>query len=189
MCLHYEHKPLECPNCKSKNVLKVITTVNIITTLLTSRVPPSLTLWEKVWNGVKRLLRKKIEDRIDYEKLLRSNKQESRSETEELLRNNEAVVYDGDNYVDTPAWQCTACNAYFFKDDYPPVRYVFVEKPIECPVCHSKRIANIQYGEPSFDKELRNQEIKGEIIIGGCCVEADYPAWRCYDCEQNLHAK
>lgn len=184
MDIHYEHKPLECPNCQSKNILKVILESDIIFALFKF---PASTFRQKILSAIKKLLGMKVDNRFDYEKLLRSNKQESRCEAEELLRNHEAVVYDGENYIDAPAWKCTACNAYFLKDEYPPIRYVFKEKPLECPVCNSKRIADIQYGEPCSDKELSEQEMKGKVIIGGCCINDDSPSWRCYNCEQNLH--
>jgi hypothetical protein len=111
-------------------------------------------------------------------------------EANKLLNNNEAVIYDGDDfYNDPPRWQCVGCCLYFYRDESPPERYIFDYKPLECPVCHSRKIADILYGEPCFDKKLQEQEIVGEVIVGGCCINDGDPAWRCYECEQDLHRK
>lgn len=107
----------------------------------------------------------------------------------ELLRKKEAVVYDGEAYHDIPNWKCIACCSYFHKVESPPIRYIFEHKPSECPVCHSSKIAEILYGEPCYSEKLRRQEKNGEVIIGGCLVDDDFPPWRCYNCEQNLHKK
>ncbi|MFA7232139.1 MAG: hypothetical protein WC071_12785 [Victivallaceae bacterium] len=164
--MDYEHKPLVCPNCKSKNVVKIVLRSDFFLPLLTTK--------KKVSNALKTQFGVKIE---------------SRNEAEELIRNHEAVIYDADDFKNIPSWKCIDCNAYFLKNENPPVRYKFKAKPFECPVCGSKRIADIQYGDPAFSEELRVAEIKGETIIGGCCIEDDSPAWRCYECEQNLHAE
>ena len=51
----------------------------------------------------------------------------------------------------------------------------------KCPKCDSKNIVPIIYGMPGMD--LREEEIKGKIQLGGCCIEEDAPDRHCNDCE------
>lgn len=60
-------------------------------------------------------------------------------------------------------------------------RKVMPKKVSTCPKCQSKNIAAIVFGFPS--PEMIEGEDKGDIVLGGCCVEVDDPEWRCKDCE------
>ena len=51
----------------------------------------------------------------------------------------------------------------------------------KCPKCDSRDIAPILYGMPSFG--MQDQEMRGEIYRGGCCMEIDAPDRHCNDCE------
>lgn len=51
-----------------------------------------------------------------------------------------------------------------------------------CPYCGSDHIAEIIYGEMVFDQELEDALAKKEIILGGCCIYPDSPAFHCNDC-------
>ena len=51
----------------------------------------------------------------------------------------------------------------------------------QCPECGSTDVVEIIYGYPG--PELRDREIKGEVALGGCCVEPGNPALHCNACE------
>jgi hypothetical protein len=57
------------------------------------------------------------------------------------------------------------------------------EQPAHCPRCNSGRVAAILYGLPDFGDELDRRLEAGEIVLGGCVVHRDDPAWHCRDCE------
>lgn len=68
----------------------------------------------------------------------------------------------------------------FFDDEEYPIMSVD-EKPDSCPVCSSKRIADILYGLPAFS--IIEEELKrGELTIGGCLIHPGNPEWQCADC-------
>jgi hypothetical protein len=49
-----------------------------------------------------------------------------------------------------------------------------------CPACNSANVVPIVYGLPTmFGVE---NEAKGNIHLGGCCVDADSPQWYCAQC-------
>jgi hypothetical protein len=50
--------------------------------------------------------------------------------------------------------------------------------PTECPDCGSPSIVPIRYGLPG--PEMQGQARRGEILLGGCCVED--PRWHCKHC-------
>ncbi len=58
-------------------------------------------------------------------------------------------------------------------------------KPDKCPKCGGK-VVKIIYGEPSI--EAFEAEERGEIILGGCCIQIDgegnslMPDWQCKKC-------
>ena len=60
-------------------------------------------------------------------------------------------------------------------------------KPKSCPACGSKRIAAYLYGMPVFSEELKNNLDKGKIILGGCCISEDDPAFKCLECETEIY--
>lgn len=51
----------------------------------------------------------------------------------------------------------------------------------KCPSCASGNIAAIVYGYPG--PEMFEDKERGDIVLGGCCVTEDDPAWHCRDCE------
>jgi len=55
-------------------------------------------------------------------------------------------------------------------------------RPSKCPQCGSLRVAAILYGLPIFDDGLRRDLEAGRVVLGGCCVSNDSPAWRCLAC-------
>lgn len=60
-------------------------------------------------------------------------------------------------------------------------------KPKRCTACRSSRIAPILYGEPAMDPEMERQIKEGLLVIGGCCIGGDDPAWQCRTCGALVH--
>ena len=56
-----------------------------------------------------------------------------------------------------------------------------------CPECKQKAGVNIVYGYPSV--ELSEKVERGEIAMGGCCVEEDQPQRRCLACGAEWNIK
>jgi hypothetical protein len=49
-----------------------------------------------------------------------------------------------------------------------------------CPDCSSAEAQPIVYGEP--DAKLPRRAERREVVLGGCCVGSDDPAWDCPNC-------
>lgn len=54
-----------------------------------------------------------------------------------------------------------------------------------CPKCNSHKLKKIIYGYPS--PELIEAYEKGEIILGGCCIEDNSPFYKCSNCGEDVH--
>jgi len=50
----------------------------------------------------------------------------------------------------------------------------------KCPSCNSDNVAAIAFGYPG--PEMIEEADRGDIVLGGCCVEEDDPEWHCKDC-------
>lgn len=59
-------------------------------------------------------------------------------------------------------------------------------KKVVCPYCNSNNIAEFVYGEVVLDEELKQDLEKGEIVLGGCCIEKDYPSYHCNKCGKDF---
>lgn len=44
-------------------------------------------------------------------------------------------------------------------------------KPKRCPGCGATAVVEVVYGFPSF--EVGEAEARGEVVLGGCCVEGE----------------
>lgn len=66
-------------------------------------------------------------------------------------------------------------------------RYEYPEKPEICPACGSDRIADILYGYPAFSDKLEEEIKKGHIVLGGCIVTGNDPAWKCLKCGLDIY--
>ena len=55
-------------------------------------------------------------------------------------------------------------------------------KPRTCSNCGSKRIAKIEYGLPYFTEEENREVEAGKIVLGGCVLTGNDPAWQCVNC-------
>jgi len=53
----------------------------------------------------------------------------------------------------------------------------------KCPKCDSESIAEILYGMPAFDEQMKRDIDSGKIVLGGCCVCDDDAKWHCNKCE------
>lgn len=62
-------------------------------------------------------------------------------------------------------------------------------KPLICPSCKRRSIAEIIYGMPGSDPELWERVNAGEIVLGGCCILGDEPDWCCTGCNQQIYRK
>ncbi len=69
------------------------------------------------------------------------------------------------------------------------MRYEYEKKPKICPVCGSKKIANILYGLPVFSEKLNKDIETGKIVLGGCIITDDDPAWQCTVCKKKFYRK
>lgn len=56
-----------------------------------------------------------------------------------------------------------------------------------CPQCRERRGVDIIYGYPGF--ELVEQEQRGEIVIGGCVLDAAAPDRHCQSCHHEWQIK
>jgi hypothetical protein len=59
--------------------------------------------------------------------------------------------------------------------------------PSRCPHCGSDRVVPYAYGLPIPD--LVEAEERGEVILAGCVVDADSPAFHCNACGQDLQER
>lgn len=58
-----------------------------------------------------------------------------------------------------------------------------MNKPEKCPKCGGE-VVRIVYGMPGH--ELALKETAGELVLGGCCVEENSPAWQCLKCKKTF---
>ena len=62
-------------------------------------------------------------------------------------------------------------------------RYFSKRKPEKCPACGAVAVASIQYGYPDMsDPRLKRDLEAGRVVLGGCCISDDDPAWQCTGC-------
>jgi len=62
-------------------------------------------------------------------------------------------------------------------------------KPDRCPECGKSQMADILYGYPAFSDELQQDINEGRVMLGGCCVSFDDPAWVCSQCGLKIFRK
>ena len=53
-------------------------------------------------------------------------------------------------------------------------------KKLICPKCGSQSAVKILYGEPTWEAQLA--AARGELVLGGCCIELNDPLFICKDC-------
>jgi DNA-directed RNA polymerase subunit RPC12/RpoP len=70
-----------------------------------------------------------------------------------------------------------------YEEDYEePNEMVVKRKPIKCPVCGFKPVAEILYGMPVFSQELEEEMKAGKVTLGGCDISPGQPSWECSRC-------
>lgn len=63
------------------------------------------------------------------------------------------------------------------------------KRPEKCPNCNRRSVATILYGLPAFDPKLDQDLRAGRVILGGCCVSDDDPAWQCNKCGSTIYRR
>ena len=61
-------------------------------------------------------------------------------------------------------------------------------KPIKCPKCSHRPVAEILYGEPFFSMEMEQKITDGKLVLGGCCIVIgeEQAKWHCTNCETDF---
>ena len=55
-------------------------------------------------------------------------------------------------------------------------------KPKRCPSCGHEPVASILYGMPAMNEDTRERLLSGRLVLAGCTVTDDDPAWECGAC-------
>ena len=58
------------------------------------------------------------------------------------------------------------------------------EKPPNCPHCGSSAVIPILYGDPAPEAVVSAE--RGELLLGGCCVEDGMSEWHCKKCDHEF---
>lgn len=67
------------------------------------------------------------------------------------------------------------------------MKYKSAKKPDKCPECGSEKIADILYGLPAFSTSLKDRIKDHKIVLGGCCISGNDPAWKCIACNTYIY--
>ena len=68
-------------------------------------------------------------------------------------------------------------------------KHYCTRKPIKCPKCGERPVANILYGLAVMSDELQNDIDLGKTVIGGCVIWEDSPKWHCVNCNTDFYKK
>lgn len=63
---------------------------------------------------------------------------------------------------------------------------MYKKKTLICPICGSTNIASYLFGMPAYDEELEEKLANNEVVLGGCCIMPDSPAYHCNECEEDF---
>ena len=55
---------------------------------------------------------------------------------------------------------------------------------VECPTCSATNPIEILYGMPS--EEMQHAEVEGHIVLGGCVISGNDPAYQCRACGEQF---
>lgn len=55
-------------------------------------------------------------------------------------------------------------------------------RPRRCTACFAPTIAAVLYGMPAFDRQMELDIEEGRLVLGGCAIGHDDPAWSCTTC-------
>lgn len=62
-------------------------------------------------------------------------------------------------------------------------------RPAKCPRCGKAPVGVLRYGKPVVNDKLLADLAAGTVVLAGCMVYDDAPAWRCSQCGQVFHQK
>jgi hypothetical protein len=68
------------------------------------------------------------------------------------------------------------------------VRFESTVRPAACPACGHSPVAEISYGYPAPSPELDEKLKKGTVVLGGCEITGDDPAWLCGECAALIYS-
>ena len=57
-----------------------------------------------------------------------------------------------------------------------------MRKPGKCLECGSRNVVDILYGYPINSPDLMEKIKQGKIVLGGCVITGNDPAWKCTEC-------
>lgn len=57
-----------------------------------------------------------------------------------------------------------------------------VRRPRRCTACLARTIAPVLYGMPAIDEQMERDVDEGRLVLGGCLIGFDDPAWSCTTC-------
>ena len=63
-------------------------------------------------------------------------------------------------------------------------RHTEDEQIPSCPRCHSAEVTPILYGLPSAEGFAMVE--RGEVMLGGCVIDASSPKWACKSCGESF---
>ncbi len=61
-----------------------------------------------------------------------------------------------------------------------------MRKPRKCPSCGHAPFASILRGLPHYSDDLERDLEAGRVVLGGCSVSLDDPAWACSACGMEM---
>lgn len=56
---------------------------------------------------------------------------------------------------------------------------------MRCPACEERMLRPVLHGLV-VDPEMQDEADRGEVVLGGCMVGEDSPAWECPVCGRRL---
>ena len=68
-----------------------------------------------------------------------------------------------------------------------PQRVECPKRPRKCPHCDKYTIAKILYGMRPTTDALEKKMAEGKVVLGGCIISDDDPAWMCTYCELSIY--
>ncbi|MEE2939651.1 MAG: DUF6508 domain-containing protein [Planctomycetota bacterium] len=55
-------------------------------------------------------------------------------------------------------------------------------RPRRCTACFAPTIATVLHGMPAYDRQMELDIEEGRLVLGGCLIGHDDPAWSCTTC-------
>lgn len=61
-----------------------------------------------------------------------------------------------------------------------------LRRPRRCTACFALTVAPVLYGMPAYDAQMESDLKAGRLVLGGCCIGLDDPAWACTTCGASI---